>query len=45
MTGPSIKEFHVLRDDLFDRMRIDETALLPATLRAGYDALATTSRN
>jgi anaerobic glycerol-3-phosphate dehydrogenase len=45
MTGGAIKEFHVLRDDLFDLARADQTVLLPATMCASYDALATTSRN
>jgi hypothetical protein len=45
MTDPAIKEFHVLRADLFDRVRPAKTALLPATMRASYDALATTSHN
>jgi len=45
MTGRAIKEFHVQRDDLFDRVQTDKTDLLPATMRASYDALATTSRN
>jgi hypothetical protein len=43
MTDPVIKEFHRLRADLFDRVWTDKTALLPATMRASYDALATTS--
>jgi hypothetical protein len=45
MTDPAIKEFRFLRADLFDRARTDQTALLPATMRARYDALATTSLN
>jgi hypothetical protein len=45
MTDPAIKEFHVLRADLFDRVRPGKTALLPATMRASYDALAMTSHN
>jgi hypothetical protein len=45
MTGRAIKEFHVLRDDSFERVWTDKTALLPATMRASYDALATTSRH
>jgi hypothetical protein len=45
MTGRPTKEFHVLRADLFDRVRPAKTALLPATMRASYDALATTSHN
>jgi len=43
MTDPVIKEFHLLRADLFDRVPTDKTALLPATMHASYDALATTS--
>jgi hypothetical protein len=43
MTDPAIKEFHLLRADLFDRVRTDRSSLLPATMRASYDALATTS--
>jgi hypothetical protein len=45
MTDPVIKEFHLLRADLFDRVQPDKTDLLPATMRASYDALAATSRN
>jgi hypothetical protein len=30
---------------LFDRVRTDKTDLLPATMRASYDALAAASRN
>jgi len=45
MTGGPTKEFHVQRDDLFDRVQTDKTDLLPATMRASYDALAATSRN
>jgi hypothetical protein len=45
MTGRAIKEFHVRRGDLFDGVQTDKSALLPAAMRASYDALATTSRN
>ena len=45
MTGRAIKEFHLQRDDFFDRVQTDKTDLLPATMRASYDALAATSRN
>jgi hypothetical protein len=40
MTGRAIKEFHVLRDESFERVWTDKTGLLPATMRASYDALA-----
>jgi hypothetical protein len=45
MTGRPIKEFHLVFDDFFERGRTDKTDLLPATMRASYDALAATSRN
>jgi hypothetical protein len=45
MTGRRIKEFHVPARRLFGRVGTDKTDLLPATMRASYDALAATSRN
>jgi hypothetical protein len=45
MTGRAIKEFHVLRADFLDLVRTEISALLPATTRTSYDALAPTSRS
>jgi hypothetical protein len=44
MTGRPTKEFHVLLDD-YSIACGPTTDLLPATMRASYDALAATSRN